>query len=227
MERHWRHNGPMRTYLWTVGHETLAVAHHDVWWMSWNLLLAAVPAAMAVLLFHRPRRHTLAWWCGVATFVLFLPNAPYVITDLIHLRWNVHSATLHGTIVFGILPIYAVFVIAGFACYVLALYEVGRAVSRSSWSQRSRTVQFSLHAACAVGVLIGRVPHINSWSVVTDPRLALSLSAHTLSNPAAPLVIAVLFGVIWFGHESTKVVAQTAYRSWLQVRAVSPRTSVR
>ncbi len=217
----------MRTYLWTVGHETLRAAHHDVWWMSWNLFLAAIPAVMAIFLFHRPRRHTVLWWCGVASFVLFLPNAPYVVTDLIHLPSNIRSATLHGTVVFGILPIYALFVIAGFACYVVALYEVGRAVSRSSWSRRSRIVQFSLHAACAVGVLIGRVPHINSWSVVTHPQLALSLSAHTLSNPAAPLVVAILFGVIWLGYESTKAVGHTAYRSWLQVRAVSPRTNVR
>src|SRR6478736_5332776 len=77
-----RHNGPMRTYLWTVGHETLSVAHHDVWWMSWNLLLAAIPMLLAVLLFHRPRRHSVLWWGGVAAFVLFLPNAPYVVTDL-------------------------------------------------------------------------------------------------------------------------------------------------
>ena len=217
----------MRTYLWTVGHETLSVAHHDLWWMSWNLLLAAIPMLLAVLLFHEPRRHTVLWWGGVAAFVLFLPNAPYVVTDLIHLPYSLRSATVHGTVVFGILPIFTLFVVAGFACYVVALYEVGRAVARSSWSQRSRVVQFGLHAACAIGVLIGRVPHINSWSVVTHPKLAVSLSAHTLSNPAAPLVIVLLFGVIWLGHASTKAVAQTAYRSWLHVRAASPRTSVR
>jgi uncharacterized membrane protein len=182
---------------------------------------------MAVLLFHRPRHHTVLWWAGVAAFVLFLPNAPYVVTDLIHLRSSLRSATVRGTAVFGVLPIFTVFVLAGFACYALALYEVGRAVARTAWARRSRTLTFGLHAACAVGVLIGRVPHINSWSVVTHPGLAVSLSAHTLSNPAAPLVVAVLFAVIWLGYESTRAVAHTVYRSWVQVRAVSPRTSVR
>lgn len=217
----------MRIYLWTVGHETLLVAHHDVWWMSWNLLLAAVPALLAVLLFHRPRRHSPLWWAGVVSFILFLPNAPYVVTDLIHLRWNVRSATLQGTVVFGILPMYVVFVMAGFACYAVALSEVGRAVARSPWADRSRIVQFGLHAVSAVGVLIGRVPHINSWSVITHPRLAVSLSAHTLTNPAAPLVVVVLFGVIWLCYESTRAIGHTAQRGWGQVRAVSPRTSVR
>jgi uncharacterized membrane protein len=78
-----------------------------------------------------------------------------------------------------------------------------------------------------MGVLIGRVPHINSWAVITQPRLAASVSAHVLSNPAAPAVLVLLFVVIWFGHASVRAVAHTAHRSWLQVRAASPRTSVR
>ncbi len=200
--------------MWTVGHESLRVAHVDVWWMSWNLLLAAFPAALAILLFHRPRRRTAPWWCGVALFVLFLPNAPYVVTDLIHLRTNIGLVTLHGTVVFGILPIYGLFVVAGYACYAVALYEVGRAVTRSPWSQRTHALQVGLHAACAVGVLLGRVPHINSWSVVTHPLMAASMSARMLSDPATPVVFVLLFGVIWLGHASTKVVAHTACRSW-------------
>jgi len=55
----------VHTYVWTVGHETLGVARSNVRWMSWNLLLAAVPAVLAVLLFHRPRRQAVLWWAGV------------------------------------------------------------------------------------------------------------------------------------------------------------------
>lgn len=205
----------MHSYVWRVGHEMLGVAHLDVWWMSWNLLLAAVPAALAVLLFHDPHRRTALWWFGVAMFILFLPNAPYVLTDLIHVRSNAHSATLDGTVLFGILPLYAVFVAAGFALYAVALHEVGRLVARTSWSARTRLVQVGLHALSAIGVLIGRFPHINSWSVVTHPRLAVSLSAHTLSNPAAPLVIACLFLAIWLGHAALCGAAIGVRRVWV------------
>lgn len=204
----------MHTYAWRMGHETLSVAHHDFWWMSWNLLLAAIPGALAVALFHRPHRRNALWWAGVVAFVLFLPNAPYVLTDLIHLPTNVQSASLKGTVIFGILPIYVVFVTAGFGCYAVALHEVGRAVARTSWSARTRVVQFGLHGASAVGVLIGRVPHINSWSVVTHPILSASASVHTLTNPAAPVVVTGLFGAIWFGHASIQAMAGTARRVW-------------
>ena len=50
-------------------------------WMTWNLILAAVPVAVAVPVFrHRGPRGPL-WWAGAALLVLFLPNAPYVVTD--------------------------------------------------------------------------------------------------------------------------------------------------
>ncbi len=45
-------------------------------WMAWNLLLAAVPALLAVPLFALFRRPTGWWWVLLAVFVAFLPNAP-------------------------------------------------------------------------------------------------------------------------------------------------------
>ena len=48
--------------------------------------LAAVPAILAVPLFWGTHRRTPFWWLGVVVFALFLPNAPYVVTDIIHLR---------------------------------------------------------------------------------------------------------------------------------------------
>ena len=56
-------------------------------WMVWNLILASVPLALAVPVFrHRgPRR--VGWWLGLGLLVLFLPNAPYVVT------WSTCGAT--------------------------------------------------------------------------------------------------------------------------------------
>ncbi|MSO78995.1 MAG: DUF1361 domain-containing protein [Acidimicrobiia bacterium] len=56
-------------------------------WMVWNSLLACIPLAFAVFLFTGPRTtRRPPWWVGLAIFVAFLPNGPYVITDLIHLN---------------------------------------------------------------------------------------------------------------------------------------------
>ncbi len=55
-------------------------------WMVWNTMLALVPLALSFTLFSPGRRcRSMGWWFGFAVFVAALPNAPYVLTDVIHL----------------------------------------------------------------------------------------------------------------------------------------------
>ena len=54
--------------------------------MAWNLFLAFVPWLLSSFLyFHKIKKNLL---CALIIFVwmLFFPNAPYVLTDLLHLR---------------------------------------------------------------------------------------------------------------------------------------------
>jgi len=53
-------------------------------WMPLNLALAWVPLCASFAAW-RARSHLMRW-SALAAAILFLPNAPYVITDLIHLR---------------------------------------------------------------------------------------------------------------------------------------------
>src|SRR5215813_31019 len=68
----------------------LAAVGRSAWrwhghWMAWNTGLAAVPLVLALLLFRQGRRRTVPWWAGAVAFVAFLPNAPCVLTDVVHL----------------------------------------------------------------------------------------------------------------------------------------------
>ena len=133
----------VRLFVWRLGDDATGVLADNVGWMAWNLLLAVIPAVLAVVLFRRERPRTIGWWIGVGTFVLFLPNAPYLLTDLIHVRGDVAQAQLDRTVVFAVLPTYVAFVIAGFGCYVVALREVarvpaaGRTWRLGPWHRRS------------------------------------------------------------------------------------------
>lgn len=219
----------MRSYLWLVGRETSVALRANAWWMAWNLLLAVVPAALAVALFHESRRQGVIWWAGVGVFLLFLPNAPYVLTDLVHLRGDVRAASLDGTVLLGILPSYTAFILAGFGCYAVALYEVRRAVARSGWASRQGVIELLVHALSALGVLIGRFPHINSWTVLTHPATAVSSVTPTLLHPAAPVVLVVLLFAIWSIHAVVRVTAAAAWQwagqRWNATGAAAGRTS--
>ena len=163
----------------------------NVGWMGWNLVLALVPLGLARFLFgHRPRPAWLLWAGGVA-FVAFLPNAPYVLTDLLHVPDDlaqVHSPWLAA----ALLAQYACLVGVGFVAYVLALVRferwlAGRGVSRGA----VLAIDLSLHALCAVGILLGRVFRFNSWDLLTDPRGLVGVLA--VPAPRTVVVLVVLF----------------------------------
>ena len=62
---------------------------HDLMFrfLAWNLFLALVPAFAAAALVRSDRAgaHPLSFLFG-AIWLVFLPNAPYLITDLVHLH---------------------------------------------------------------------------------------------------------------------------------------------
>ena len=55
--------------------------------LTWNLFLACVPLASSRALTAARRRGASPWTQGVllGVWLLFLPNAPYIVTDLVHL----------------------------------------------------------------------------------------------------------------------------------------------
>src|SRR5687767_11795195 len=93
----------------------------DADWMAWNLVLALIPLWLASRLFRRPTAAAVgrpAWWLGVGAFFAFLPNAPYVLTDLIHLDASLSLASTHWRAAFVVVPQYLVFCGVGFLAYV-------------------------------------------------------------------------------------------------------------
>ncbi len=53
-------------------------------WISWNLFLAFIPMVLSFWLFRRSTRPTPPWWIIFLVYAAFLPNAPYLLTDIIH-----------------------------------------------------------------------------------------------------------------------------------------------
>jgi uncharacterized membrane protein len=150
--------------------------------MAWNLTLALVPVVIGAVLFRRPRTSPL-WWLGLAAFLAFLPNAPYVLSDVIHLADDVRATRSDAVVVAGVLPQYAAFFLVGLLAYVVALGELTRWLAIRGWDRvRIAGVELVVHAACAVGVYLGRVPRFNSWDLVTRPDAVATTAADHLSD---------------------------------------------
>lgn len=159
-------------------------------WMGVNMVLALLPLALAIGLFRRRRRRTLMWWVALVAFVALLPNAPYVVTDLIHLAPDIHRAPSKKAVVLGLLPLYGVFVLIGLESYAISLRLVRRYLTGSGWRRGVLITEAVLHVASAVGVLLGRFDRLNSWDVL-HPTRVLGAGAALSHRPVAFLLILI------------------------------------
>ena len=187
--------GPTYVVLHALGQ----VVIRNRFWMTWNLILAFTPAVLAVLVFRSRGPRTLGWWAGAGLVLLFLPNAPYVVTDLVHLRDDVVLAGGDLAVVGGVLPVYATFILAGFVAYAVAVTELGRYLSSVGLGRFRGTAELAVHCACAVGVVLGRVARLNSWEPVTQPHTTAERIVLTLTWRWAPVAVVVTFLATWVG----------------------------
>jgi uncharacterized membrane protein len=154
--------------------------------LLWNVALAAVHAVLALLAFRgardRAEGRTVAL---LAVWLLFLPNAPYVVTDFVHLRARTaplwYDVALLGSAA-----------LAGLALGAVSLARVHTIVAR--WAGR-RAALGAIAVACLAsgyGIHLGRFARLNSWDVLIDP---LAVAQHALQPIADPLAHPRAWGV--------------------------------
>ncbi|HET8930129.1 MAG TPA: DUF1361 domain-containing protein [Acidimicrobiales bacterium] len=149
--------------------------------LVWNLFLAWVPlvAAIAVSRASRP----VAVVAGVV-WLVFLPNALYLVTDLVHL---VDGSTLWRHILqFG----FAAW--TGTLLAVVSLRIVHRRAERETGRAAGWLVVAAAVVAAGIGVAIGRFQRWNSWDLLTEPD---SIAHGTLSWVRSPFADARITGV--------------------------------
>ena len=207
------------SYAEILVHDLSHFGRRNLLWMTWNLTLAIVPAVLAVGLFaRRDRNGGPVWFAGVAAFVLMLPNAPYVVTDLIHLRRDAALANADGSVVLGVLPVYGLFVAVGFACYGVALAQLTAFARRAGWRWSTLRIELAVHAVVSVGIVLGRIARLNSWDAVTRPVDTIGTVGATLTWDKAPVAVALTFTAVWATH----TILSTLYRAaagWITSRA--------
>lgn len=193
------------------------VIHRNGWWMGWNTFLAWIPVGLAFLLFRGNRvSRSPFWWTGLVLFVLFLPNAPYVVTDLVHLRGDIVHADRGGPVVTAILPLYGLLIASGFLAYYLSLAAATRHLTRLGLGAWNGRVTVAAHALCAIGIFLGRWARLNSWEPVVDPHAAIERIVVHLTWTWAPALIVGTFLVTWVCHFMTKAIAEASFETTLK-----------
>ena len=147
--------------------------------LTWNLFLAWVPfgLSLCVAAVHaRGGPRPLLWVFG-AGWLLFLPNAPYILTDFIHL------GRIGGAPLWFDAALIGAFAAAGLALGLASLLVVHHVVEARAGRVVGWTVAVSSLVLSAIGVYLGRFPRFNSWDVLTDPHGLLAVVLRRLADP--------------------------------------------
>lgn len=185
--------------------KAMTVLQDNSGWMSWNLFLAFVPLVLSMVLFREfltapaspaslsHRFRSVFWWLGVVVFIAFLPNAPYVLTDVIHLVSAIRSYHSIWVITLIIIPLYAVFFFAGFEAYVLSLINLGYFLEKCGLGRYVLIVELLLHELSAFGIYLGRFLRFNSWDIVTQFNVLIASIVEDVVREVPLLIITLTF----------------------------------
>jgi uncharacterized membrane protein len=163
----------------------IAAGDGDLDYLFWNLGLAWVPLVAALALDDvrsTPIRLQLPL---LVIWLAFFPNAPYLVTDLIHIDPADHTAV-------GILGDAALVSVApvGLALGFSSLMLVERAVRGRFGGRVALAVAVLSLAAASLGIYLGRVVRLNSWDLLTRPRVVGSVLHQLVLDPFAhPLAV--------------------------------------
>ncbi|MBP7820778.1 DUF1361 domain-containing protein [Candidatus Saccharibacteria bacterium] len=190
-------------------------ASTEFWYLIWNLFLAIIPLVFAYLLYINTKKGMVCSWKNGFLFglwLLFLPNAFYLVSDFVHLLESSQEMLLYDVVLFS------AYAILGF---VLGFISLGLIHFR--FRQRSRQlsnfVVFGSLFLCGYAIYLGRYLRWNSWDVVTNPfgivfdvsRSIIDVSEYSKSLGTTVLFfvfLSCLYFVIWkaylFAHATAK-----------------------
>ncbi len=169
-----------------------------IWWIA----LAVISLAMSVFLFKREKsRRTALWWLGLIGFIAFLPNAPYVLTDIIHLIRGTSTGIRVWVVALVFIPLHAAAIIISFEAYTLSIINLASYLKQKGNEHLILPTELFIHALSAIGIYLGRFVRLNSWDLATDPTsvLTTTLNALTTKRPAAVVFVTfIILSVLYW-----------------------------
>jgi uncharacterized membrane protein len=187
--------------------------HLSYGFVLWNVFLAALPWGFALLATRAiARRKTVPCLLWSAAWLLFFPNAPYLITDLVHMPnadaslWWYDLLILLGGVAAGL-------TLGWFS------WTRMRAITTAMMSPIvSTVVSYIVLYACAFGMYLGRFSRWNSWDVLQDPRaLLIDIADRFIAPGAHPrtwaftvIVGTVLSVAVWLASDRGRKTTATA-----------------
>ncbi len=168
--------------------------------VAWNLILAWVPLLLAYWLkFNLVKKSVYYQAGGFLLWLFFLPNAPYLITDFIHLTAWYRVPLWYDIILF------TSFAWNGLILGFVSIFLTEEFLKKTTTLKKANfLINFSLFLSC-FGIYFGRYMRHNSWDILSQPILVAGdlanviLEKNSLLNMAGMTFTWFLF--LWGGYK--------------------------
>jgi uncharacterized membrane protein len=169
-----------------------------------NLALAWAPylfAVAAVACYRRAPHRRARLWPLILLWLLFLPNAPYLVTDWLYLpSWTDELWYSIGMMI--------TFSMCGLMLGVISLYLVHCVVGSTYGTAAGWALAGVALGLSGLGMYLGRFVRLNSWDVFTHPDMLIDkvlLRAEDIQEDlrllafagGASLLLALLYSLVW------------------------------
>lgn len=133
--------------------------------LVWNLFLAGVPWVISTLMIlnERFQRNKLAVILMLGSWILFFPNAPYILTDLFHLK------TSSSMPMWFDLVLVLAFAWTGLIFGFLSLRDIAIILGKKVSEFWVSIITIILLYLSAFGIYLGRYLRWNSWDILDQP----------------------------------------------------------
>lgn len=157
--------------------------------LIWNIFLAWIP--LLFLQHALTQTNKVAMYYFLILWLLFLPNSPYIITDLLHLKNYGNSIIWYDTLLIF------TFALTGLILGLVSMKQAHLFLKRIFNAKTSWITVLILNLLSGFGIYLGRYCRINTWDLFTKPLITLKKIAVQLENPLS-LKISFVYGLTMF-----------------------------
>jgi len=160
-------------------------------YLNWNLFLAFLPLVFLYISFYYSKNKSTQYFFLFLTF-LFLPNAPYLITD------SFHIAGYNQLVWFDTLMFYA-FAFFGLILYLSTIFIFLERYKEKITFKLEVFFVLTISFTTSFGIFLGRTLRFNSWDIITNPFGLLNSIINIMFYPLhyKHLIIIVFFWTIF------------------------------
>ena len=182
--------------------------------LLWNLFLAWVPYAISLTFKNLYKQKKIIQCIYFAGWILFFPNALYIVTDIIHVKESSAVPVWYDAILLFTSSL------VGLALAFASLKKVAYFLTNYFSEKYLDIIMLSVLFISSFGVYLGRFERWNSWDILQNPLLLANNIAEHFTKPLTnyktwgiTTLLTIFYTIVWY---FSKLVNQASSKTMIK-----------